>query len=166
MGGAESVVDVELRRRGELLREGRVVRLFARIEAEVLEEEHLSIGELSHGVVHRRPRDLARELHRSTEERGEPLRHGSQAELRRRFSFGTAEMGGDDEPGPALDEEPQSRERFPDPGVVRDRPVLEGHVEVHADEDPPPLHVEAGNAQLLHGKVVIIAQLPRPCRMH
>jgi hypothetical protein len=46
-------------------------------------------------------------------------------------------------------------------------PFSEGHVEVHAHEDPPPGDLEIGNPQLLHekrscDKAVIIAQLPRP----
>ena len=46
MRGAEGVVDVDVGERGERGREGRVVLLLARVEAQVLEQQHVALGEL------------------------------------------------------------------------------------------------------------------------
>ncbi len=38
MSGAERVIDIDVRHRGELRRKGRIVLLFARVEAQILEQ--------------------------------------------------------------------------------------------------------------------------------
>ena len=51
MGGAERVVDVDVRVRGERRGEGRVVLLLLGVEAEVLEHEHLAGAQPLDGVL-------------------------------------------------------------------------------------------------------------------
>ena len=103
---------------------------------------------------------------KEAEERRQALADRRQGELRLGLSFRPAEVGCDDERSASLEEKLQCRDRFANPCIVRDRTVLERHVEVGAHEYAASLDVEIRNAQLSHGKFMIIAQLPRQRGLH
>jgi len=52
-------------------------------------------------------------------------------------------VGRDDHARAVREQAPKRRKRRPDPGVVTDAPVREGHVQVRADEHPSPAHARA-----------------------
>ena len=145
MGGAEGVVDEEVRRGGELLREpGLVLRLLL-VEADVVQHRHGAVGHGGHGgldvgadaVV-----DLA-DLH--AEELGEAGHDGVEAELVLRAVLGAAEVGGHEDLGPLLAEVLQRGGRPADPRVVRDgEVVVQRDVQVAAHEHHLALELRLG----------------------
>ena len=78
VGSAEGVVDVdigELRERG---RELRVVGRLARVEAQVLEQQHVAVAQLADGLLGDRPDAVGRPHHGPAEQDGQVLAHGLQ----------------------------------------------------------------------------------------
>ncbi len=113
MGRAEGVVHEQVSSVGELPGERRVVRRLAGMEAGVLE----------HGEAF-----VRKQLAQPRLDGSHPI--GIVVALR------PAEMRADDDVhGAPFEQQPQRRQRRPDPCVVRDATVLERHVQVDADED-------------------------------
>ena len=108
----EGVVDVAVDALHQLLREGGVVGLLARVEAQVLQQFDPR-SELGEAPAHRLHRELC----------------GGRA-------LWPPEMAGGDDVGAALGQPVDRRQRGPDAEVVGDRLTVEGHVEVRAHEDP------------------------------
>ena len=63
VGGTERVVDVHVRKRGELRRKRRIVGLFARLEAHVLEHGHIAIAKGGDDPVRVLTHDIGRHAH-------------------------------------------------------------------------------------------------------
>ena len=113
VGRAERVVDVEVGLRRELLRELRVVRGLARVEARVLEYAHAAVR---------------------AEQLAQPFLDGRHRE-RRIGPLRPPEVRADDHLGRvALEQQPERRQRRADPRVVGDATVLERHVQVGPDQ--------------------------------
>ena len=71
--GAKGVVDVDIAERGKLLREGGIVRLFLRMEAQVFEQQHLARLQRSRLRLDLRPDAVGRQRHRLAEQLAQPL---------------------------------------------------------------------------------------------
>ena len=71
---AEGVVHVEVGEAGQRLREGRVVRLLAGVEAQVLEQQQVARPQLVDRHLTPGPERVAGHAHRAPEQLAEPLR--------------------------------------------------------------------------------------------
>jgi hypothetical protein len=115
--GPEGVVHVAVVAGDELVDEGRVVRLLARVEAQVLQQLHAG------------------------HELGEVLADGSDVVTGVRYALGPAEMGRAGDRGSVVEEPPQRRDRLAHPEVVGDDApavhLADRHVEIDAHEDRP-----------------------------
>ena len=139
MHHAEAVGDDRVRESRELAGERGALRLvlrgLARVEAEVLEHEHLAVAErrdLRRGVG---ADGVGGERDRRVDELAEPGRHGGEAVLRLGGALGAAEVGDHDHAGALPGEGLEGGDRCPHTAVVRDDPVLERNVEVTTDDD-------------------------------
>ena len=124
MRGAEGVVDVDVRVGGERLRELRVVLLLLRVEAEVLEQQHLAVAEPLDGVLGAGAERVARDRDRLAHQLAQPLAHRPEPEAVADLAVGPAEVAGEDDAGALRLEVPDRRERRADAGVVGDPAVL------------------------------------------
>ena len=150
----EGVVHVDVAEPRQRPRERGVVRLLARVEAEVLEEEHAAPA-AARSPGPRRPtrRSPAASGTGSPEERPEAPRDGRQRELRLGPALGPAEVRGDDHraraPRPRVAE---GRQRRADPRVLAHLAVTpERDVEVDPHEHPAVPEVEVLDRALGHG---------------
>ena len=140
MRGAERVVHVRVGELGEASREADVVRLLARIEAEVLEEDHvalLDVGAHGLGAV---ADDLVERHHLDLEQFAEPVGDGREPEVVPRLPLGTSEVGRHHEGRSPLAQLAEGGDRGTDPQIVRHAAAVERDVEVDADE-----HTGAGD---------------------
>ena len=135
VGGAEGVVHVERREGAEDSSEDAVVRLLLGVEAQVFEQGHVTgtegLGDLHGGhadAVFGEGDGLAEQL-------GETLADGREAELGVALALRAAEVGADEDGGAARDEVLDRRQGLANAGVVGNGAILEGHVEVGAQED-------------------------------
>ena len=138
MARSERVVHVEVGELRQLLRERRVVLLLLLVEADVLEQRR---GCGPEPAPARWPSSPAR---RRSRWRSSPRWSSSRArcaatgfELNSGLGppFGPPEVRGQDHGRPVLERVLDGRQRRADARVVLDAPFLDGHVEVHADED-------------------------------
>src|SRR5581483_5337562 len=143
MDGPERVVDVDVGQRREAGGEGRVVRLLAGVEAQVLEEDDLTWPQLRAPPLDRSVQDPVGGLVADgpAQKLAEPPGDGGQSRLLLDLPLRAAEVGRHHQGGPAADEFLERRQAGPDPGVVRDRSLGEGHVVVDANEDALPRDV-------------------------
>ncbi len=143
---AEGVVDVDLGEGGEALGEGGVVPLLARVEAGVLEDEDVAVGERRHGRLGHRADAVGGEGDGRAEELPELLRHRGERVLRVGRPLRLAEVGGEDDPRSLLAGEADRREGLRDPRVVLHDAVLDRDVEVDAQEDAAAGELEVPDA--------------------
>merc|ERR1719261_1676122 len=144
VGRAERVVDEEVEGGRELLDEGGVVLGLLLVEARVLEEEGLAVA---HAVDDRS--DLVadavgRHLHGRAELLAHARGHGAERELVLGPVLGPAEVRAHRDLGALVEEVLDRRDGRADARVVADHAVLEGDVEVAADEDLLALEVRLG----------------------
>ena len=149
VGRTEGVVHVDLAETGELGGELGVVLLLALVETQVLDDEHLAVGQglggrngiVAADILHVGD-GLAQQLREARGDRG----HGVGlfvAGARR-----TTEVAHGDYAAPPLGQEPQGGQGGPDTGVVGHDAVGDRDVEVHADDDAFALDVGVGDAPL------------------
>merc|ERR1719261_1426933 len=141
---AERVVDEEVEGGRELLDEGGVVLGLLLVEARVLEEERLAVA---HAVDDRR--DLVadavgRHLHGRAELLAHARGHGAERELVLGPVLGPAEVRAHRDLGALVEEVLDRRHGRADARVVADDALLDGDVEVAADEDLLALEVRLG----------------------
>src|SRR5439155_6019750 len=101
---AKGVVDVGVRQPPELAAEPWVVRLFAWIETEILQQEHIAVGEAPREPLRLGADDRLGESHRLSQVALEPFPHRGETLLWIPLPFRPAEMGRDDEPGALFDQ--------------------------------------------------------------
>ncbi|MDQ1206870.1 hypothetical protein QE377_003229 [Microbacterium sp. SORGH_AS 862] len=139
MHDTESVGDESVAERGELLREGaalvRILRGLSGVEAEVLDDGDVAVGQRGYRFLRRDADGVACEGDGLAEQLGQSLRDRLEAVLRVGFAVGTPEVGADDDAGALVDQGVEGRQRSPHATVVRDDPVLERNVEVSTDDD-------------------------------
>ena len=140
MHDAEAVRDEHIAEVGELLGErpalGVVLGRLSGVEAEVLDDGDVSVLERGDGVVGGLPHGVERERDGLAEQLGQPLGDRGEAVLRIGRALGAPEVRADDDAGTLMDERVQRGKRRPHAAIVRDRAVLQGDVEITADDDP------------------------------
>jgi hypothetical protein len=139
---AERVVDVDVGERCELSRESGVVGLLARIEAHVLQHQHLTGHHALDGLLCLGSDGGVDEGDVPAEE---PLQHTPdrpERVLRFRLTLGAAEVAHEDHLGVVVDQVADGRQRGADARVVGDGAVGERHVEVDAHEHALPVDVD------------------------
>ena len=141
MRRAEGVVDEEVGRRGELLRELGHVLLLLLVEARVLEEEHVAVGHLADA----RGDAVADAVRRHHDVLAEQLRqarsHGAERELVLGAVLRAAQVGRQQHLRALLHEVLDGRHRRADARVVRDRLAVERHIQVAAHQDDLALQI-------------------------
>ena len=133
MRGPERVVHVEVEARSELPREGRIVSLFLRMEADVLQHQHIARLHRADSPLDAWPHRVVEKRDLAFDELGQALRDGRERELGV-GPFGAPQVGDEPQRRAAFDERAESWERGTDPRVVRDLAFLERHIEVDAHE--------------------------------
>ena len=161
VGGAERIINIELRQARELSGEVGVVLGLAFVESEVLEQQSPAIG---HSVGSRRRIASHRLLAKNdvrAEVLAEFLRHRAEAHLGNGLAFGASQMRGEDQARAGAERFLERRQRGADARVVLDDAVLERHVEIGADEDPLATDLERIHRKFVHPKqkTSIIAQM-------
>ena len=111
MRRSERVVDVDVRVRGERRREARVVRLLLGVEAQVLEEQHLTRPEALDRVLRAEAQRVPGDRHVAPQQLGQPLADRSQPEAVLDLAVGPAEMAGEDDRGARREEQVDRRDR-------------------------------------------------------
>jgi hypothetical protein len=133
---AEGVVDVGVGECGQPSRQVGVVLGLARLEADVLEHDHVPVGHVI---------EIGGELHLGLQELAQALGHRPQRQ-RLVAALGAAEVRRQHQPGAALAQALDRRQRRADARVVGDRALVQRDVEVDADEDPLAVDVEVVEA--------------------
>jgi hypothetical protein len=141
VGAAECVVNVNLAKTGEFFCKSGIVCFFFGMEAEVFKEEWLAGFEIGghlasdgsdavggEGYVFVIAEDVV-------EQAAEVIDKGAQAHGFNGLALGAAEVGAEDDFGLVAESILDGGEGLADAGVVGDDAVLEGNVEVDADED-------------------------------
>ena len=143
MRGAERVVHVGVGQLGEPAGEARIVRLFARIEPQILEHRELARTETPDRVDRLAFVRHAERLDRRApgEQPRERVRDDPRSEVVPRGALRPSEVRCQHERRSPLPELVDRRHRRHDPAVVGDGPVGERHVEIDTEEHPGPGHV-------------------------
>lgn len=140
MDRAEAVADVDIGEGGELVGEGAALGVvlggLAGVEAEVLDDRDLAVGEARDSGGGRLAHRVGRELHGSVQEFTEAGGRRGEGEGRVRSALGAAQVRGDDHAGARVGEGLHGRQNGSDTAVVGDGGAGQRHVEVGADEDP------------------------------
>ncbi len=157
----ERVVDVDVGVGRELRGELRVVGLFLGVEPEVLEQQQLPRSQALEGILGAEPERVPRHRDVATQQFGEALADGPQAQAVGHLAVRPAEVARQDHPGTLLDEQQDGRDRGPDPRVIGDLAVGQRDVEVDADEDAFAGDVGVADGELVHG---VPAAVRRPRR--
>ncbi len=133
--GGVHELDQGLGQRGAL---GLVLAGFARVEADVLQQQHIAVGEALGAGERVGAHHVAGELHMAPEPLAELLGHRGQRELRVRLPLGAAEVSGHHHLGSGLDQRPQRGQRGDDPARVGDTAVVvQGDIQIGAYEHAP-----------------------------
>src|SRR5947207_2400055 len=98
MGGTECVVDINIAERRQLFGESRIVLLFFRMKAEILEQQHISILQSSRHSLNLRSNAVRRELDRLFQQLTKAGGNKLQTVLRLRLPFGPAQMRRENKP--------------------------------------------------------------------
>ena len=154
----ERVVHVDVGERRQLLRERRVVLLLFRVEAQVLEQRRRCRPEPAPARWPSAPvaDAVRRELTARPSSRARCAATGSSENSGFGLPLGRPRCDARITVAPVLERVLDGRERRADARVVLDAPFLDRHVEIDADEDTLPAHVEVTDRQLRHGTT--------PCR--
>ena len=154
VGGAEGVIDIDIAQVGELFGEVVVVLFFFGMEAKIFEKEGLPGFEV---VGHFRgdftdaiggEADVFFGAEKVIEELAETCGDGMETQGVDMRAFGTAKMGGKDDPGALAQGEFEGGNGLTEARVVSDATVLEGDVEVDADENAFVAQVEVADGKL------------------
>ncbi len=120
---------------------------FARIEANVLEQEDVAVGQAFRAGQRVLPDDVAGELDVAAEHVAEFRRDRGEGELRIGLALGPAQVGGDDDLRARLGERGDRRGGRDDATGVGDRRAVQRDVEVRAHQHATAL--DAGGEQIL-----------------
>src|SRR6266403_938665 len=154
VSGAEGVANENaVTERGELLRKGFVVFFFVGMEADVFQHEYFPVAQGLALAFSAWTDTIQGEGDRLAEQLFQFFGGGPQRIFRIRAALWPAEMRSKHEPAALFDGEPQGRKSFADACVVGDDAVLQGNVEVHADENAFAAEVEVVDGELSHDSV-------------
>jgi len=136
MSGAEGVRKRKRRHRARQAASKRLRRFFLRRdEADVFQHEYFPVAQGLALAFSAWTDTIQGKGDRLAEQLFQFFGGGPQRIFRIRAALGPAEMRSKHEPAALFDGEPQGRKSFADACVVGDDAVLQGNVEVHADED-------------------------------
>jgi hypothetical protein len=141
VGGGEGVVDIEVAEARQPPHERRVVRLFARVVAQVLQQNHPAVGQGGHVGLGLGADAVSGEGHRHLQQLRQGLDDGRQAHPRDTLALGPVEMGDQHHLGAALAQIADGRRGRPQPAVVGHPASGHRHVEVDAHQDAPAAEV-------------------------
>ncbi len=134
---------------GERLTLRLVLAGLTRVEADVLQQEDVTVGQALGAGQSILPDDIAGELDVAAEHLTELRRDGRERELRIRLALGAAEVGCDDDLGARFRECLDRRGGRDAPAGVGDRRAVQGDGGVGAHQHTAPLH--PGVEQILQG---------------
>ena len=148
--GAKGVVDIDLRKGGQLLGELRIVLFLFLVEADVLQQNDVArlhrvdalLGVLADDVLGQD--DLLIEL------LAQALRNGGQGILHVEFALGTAQVRAEDDGRIVVQEVLDGGQRRHDAGVVGDLRAVQGDVEVAAHEYALAGYIDIFDGLLVH----------------
>ena len=120
MGGTESIVDVQVSDGSELLGELRVVLLLFLVEADIFEEEDITIAEASDSLDNLVTDAVVGLGHLLAQELGETGDEGGEAELVLGAALGAAQVRGEHNLGTVVGEVLEGGDGSADAGVVGD----------------------------------------------
>ena len=136
MRGREGVVDVKIGECGEGIGEGRIVRLLARVEAQVLQQRHVAGRERSCCGLRLLADAIGDESHRAAAQRlRKRFGEGTERHRRHGLALRPAKVRSDDDLRPTLCEFCERRRHSVDPRGVADCALPHRHVQVHPHED-------------------------------
>ncbi len=142
MRGGEGVHHVDVAERGHLLRQLVLVLLLALVEAHVLEQHHLA------RLAGHAAQPVALEAHAAAEQFRQPRRDRRQRELFGRHALlRAAEVGHQHDACIRLLRCDDGRQRRADAGIAGHDAVVDGNVEVFANQDPL-----AGEVEFVHAE--------------
>jgi len=149
--GPEGIVDVDVGHVGQRLRELRIVCLLLRVEAEVLQQEHVPRPELVDRGHHARAQCVTGHPHRTAEQLAEPVSDRLQAQRVVHLSLRPAQVAGQDHAGPLLQQVDQRGQTGADARVIGDLAIVQRDVEIGAQEHALSRDVDIANRLLVHG---------------
>ena len=151
MGRAEGVVHVELAQPGQDAREFRIVGRLARMEAQVLQEQHPALLEGFGQPAGFRGIAVGGQRHGQPQQLLQLRAYGLKGAGGIGTALGPAQVTHQDQPRSALKQEADRGQRRADAQVVRQPAgLVQRHVEVHATEDPAAPRFQVAYAQLGH----------------
>ena len=142
MGGRERVIDVDIAERGERFGKFRIVLLFARMKARVLQQQHVAVLQFRHGRLRDGPDAIFGECDGAAEHARECCGERLQRHAGHDFSAGPVEMGEHDDARPLVGKLFDGGGLAFDARRVRDHAILHRHVEVGAHQHALPLDVQ------------------------
>ena len=148
MAGAERVVHIAIRQRGQLLGEILDVLGLFLAEAGVLEQHHVAVLHRGNGGLRVLADDsvVIREHNRLAQVLGQALRHRREGELRFRAVLRLAQMAAQDHPAAVRDQLLDGRQRRHNALVVGDLAILHRNIEIAAHK-----HFLAGDPDVVNG---------------
>ena len=144
MGGGEGVIDVDVAELGELVDMGRIVLLFALMEAGVLQQEHVAVLHFGDRVVGRLADAVGREGDRTLDDVGDRGGDGLQRIGLVRAALGPAEMREQNDLAALVRDLGDGRRNALDARRVGHAAVLRRHVEIDAQQ-----HALAGDVGVI-----------------
>ncbi len=147
---SERVVDVKIAERRQLAREGGIVCFLLAVEANVLEQDEITVGERRRGFARGLADAIGGECDRESEARAELARYRGERIFRARRTVRAAEVREHDRARALLVQVAQRRERRHEPRLVGDGAVLHRDVEIFADDDALAADVEILEREEVH----------------
>ncbi len=147
VGGAKRVIDIGLSERCERARQLGIVGGLAGLEAHVLKHEDLAVGELLRELACASPNDFGGKCDAGASQLAQALHHRGERQVGLGPALWTPEVRHEHQPRVAFAQLFDRWERLHDAGVVGHHPRTgvigaHRHVEVHAHQYAPPVHVE------------------------
>src|SRR6185295_15887019 len=141
MSSAEGIIDVVLSQTRQLLGKLFVIRLFFRVEAKILQQQGLTLLELSRHFFCFGAYALRTETHIfsarqfAVQQHAQPLGYGLKTHFRIVLTLWTSQVRGEDQTCAVAQCILDSRQGFTNASVVHDAPIIERYVEINSHED-------------------------------
>ena len=155
VSNGECVHDEAIGERGQVPAELRVVFLFAGVEAEVFQQNDVARSHVRDGGGHSRAGAIVKALNRPVQQKAQPVSHGGQPQLLRNFTAGPSQVGAKYHPAVSFQQIMDGGQGGPQALVVGGDgfdALLDGYVEVDADQHPLAGHIQTGQAAFSHGR--------------
>jgi hypothetical protein len=134
VGGREGVVDVEVAQIRQLLGEDRIIGLFRRVEAHVLQQDHAAGVQIANGLHGVGPMQSSAKRTGAPSSSSSGWTTGFRLIDGTRWPLGRSKWASKSDLGARVAQALDRRQGDPQTGVVRDLAALHRDVEVHADQ--------------------------------